>query len=297
MSNYDALLLLALPTSSAVLEELENGPRRFADIRTSLGCPPPSTTRGYLRPLTAAGALEVRRHGGFPGSFDYRLTVSGRRLVDVATVAGAWLAHSPVGALALGSEGAKAALRALVESWKTGIAQALVATTPASLTELSKGASALSYPALERRVSALRRLGLVRTSASERGSRTSISPTDWMRRGVGPVTASMSWGQALARVAPADVEAGLLYALGAAGASPAPQGSCRLKVLADEDPNRALVELAVAARGGATVAIDGRLGDWIEALVRGRKDGLGLGGDTAVGDELLTALRRAATGG
>lgn len=257
--------------------------------------------RGYLRPLLLAGAVEKRRHGGFPGTFDYRLTPAGSELLEVASVVGAWLARSSRPALSLGSDAAKPALRLLVESWATGIAPVLAAVEAVSLTQLSRSLPALSYPALERRVSSMRRLGLVR-SLADRQAPVPLAATDWMRASVAPVTASMSWRQELLQAPRGTIEAGLRYALALARLQPSAGGTCRLEVHAAGEPSRALVELTVELekeaatvasdhRGGTSTAeINGSVGDWIEALVKGNEHGLSFAGEPAVAAELVGAM-------
>lgn len=103
----------------------------------------------------------------------------------------AWLVAAPGARIALGTPAARRAIVALLEGWATGIVDAL-ATRPLSLTELDAAIPALSYPALERRLTAMRRSGLVRSVLSGNG-RTRYTVGDWLLRAAAPLAAAASW--------------------------------------------------------------------------------------------------------
>jgi DNA-binding HxlR family transcriptional regulator len=174
-----------------LLTALADGPRSLAQLRTELGSPPQTTVRGHLRSLVAAAAVEKRCHGGFPGSVDYRLTAAGRELIGIAEIYSSWLALAPDGSKLLGTAAAKRATRALVEGWACGIVRAL-ADRPRSLTELNRLISARSYPALERRLAKMRRLGLVQPVAGD-GGRTPFVPSEWLRLARASMEAASRW--------------------------------------------------------------------------------------------------------
>ncbi len=147
--------------------------------------------RGHLRSLAAVGVVAKRRHAGFPGTVDYRLTAAGQDLLEVVETLTAWLATSPQGPTALGTTAAKRAIRALIEGRTSGMTQVL-ASQPCSLTELDEAVLDLSYPALERRLGSMHRLGLVEAvSANGRGVRFAIS--DWQRLATVPLDAGARW--------------------------------------------------------------------------------------------------------
>jgi DNA-binding HxlR family transcriptional regulator len=185
------LLLLAVPTHVRVLSDLADGPRSLAALRRGPGSPPQTTLRSYLRSLAAARVLEKRCHGGFPGAVDYRLTAAGDDLRGVTEALAVWLATAPDGPTALGSRAAKRAVKALIEAWATGIARALASRTR-SLAELDEAIVDLSYPALERRLSSLRRLGLVQ-AVPGRGRGTLLELSDWLHLGIAPLSAAAGW--------------------------------------------------------------------------------------------------------
>jgi DNA-binding HxlR family transcriptional regulator len=147
--------------------------------------------RTYLRSLVKAGVVEKRRWGGFPGTVDYRLTPAGRDLLGVAEAFAAWLSTSPQGPRDLGTAAAKRATKALIDGWATGMVWAL-ASRPRSLTELDNAIAQFSYPALERRLSSMRRFGLVRPLPSD-GRSTPFELSDWLRIATAPLDAAARW--------------------------------------------------------------------------------------------------------
>lgn len=184
------LLLLTVPLHVHLLTALEEGPSSLAALRGA-GAPPPTTMRGYLRALALAKVIEKRREPGFPGAVDYRLTAAGHDLVKVAEMLSSWLTSSPNGRYPLGTATAKRATKAVIEAWASGIVSALT-SRPCSLTELDGAIAGLSYPALERRLSALRRFGLVEAvSASGRG--TPFAASEWLRVANEPLQAAARW--------------------------------------------------------------------------------------------------------
>lgn len=185
------LLLIAVPRHVGLLTDLASGPRSLAELRHEAGSPPETTMRGYLRSLAAAKAVEKRRHGGFPGTVDYRLTAAGDDLIGVAETLASWLATSPQRPAALGTSDARRATKALVEGWASGIVR-ILASHPRSLTELDGAIYGLSYPALERRLALMRRFGLVQAvPASGRSTRFEVS--DWLRTSAAPLDAGTRW--------------------------------------------------------------------------------------------------------
>ncbi len=189
--NSLPLRLLAQPATRSLLDELAVEPRELKDLRQVLGSPPETTVRGYVRPLVVAGAIEQRRHGGFPGGYDYRLTPAGRDLAAVGQRVAAWLDAAPRETAPLGSEAGKRAIRALVNAWEAGIVRALTASRP-TVTQLAIAIPEISYPALERRVTAMRRIGMVDTSDGGREGFPLLA-SDWLRASAVPLTAAVRW--------------------------------------------------------------------------------------------------------
>ena len=268
MSVVSPLVLLAAPSGSSLLSGLAGGPRSLDSLRGDLGMPPATTTRGHLRPLVSAGAVEKRRHGGFPGSVDYRLTPSGVDLWEVGAVLAAWLAVRPHGPVPLGSHAAKRATRALSEGWRSGLVHAF-ASSSLSLTELAGSIADLSYPAVERRFTAMRRLGLVEPVAG-RGQSKPFGPSLWLRQGLLPLLASWRWlsrwRPEAAALSVEDAEAALLLAL----------------------PNGYFADAAA----GPGFVVAGTPAAWAAALLDGDRSAFDLSGDAALGADLLERMRQ-----
>jgi DNA-binding HxlR family transcriptional regulator len=135
--------------------------------------------------------VEKRRHGGFPGAVDYRLTAAGGDLLAVTELHAEWLALAPGGGKALGTVAARQATRSLIEGLSSGLVAAL-ADRPRSLTELDGVIAGLTYPALERRLTSMRRAGLVlAVPGPER--RTPFGLSDWLRMASIPLGAASRW--------------------------------------------------------------------------------------------------------
>lgn len=113
-----------------------------------------------------------------------------------STTLQAWLQLSPAGPIELGSIAAKSAIKALVEGWGSNIVRAL-ATRPLSLTELNSLIPRISYPSLERRLTAMRQVNLLETQSTH-GRTTPYEVTEWLRRAI----AAIGWERRYARIAP-----------------------------------------------------------------------------------------------
>lgn len=186
-----ALLLLAAPRRVRLLTDLADGAHSLADLRREPGAPPQTTMRGYLRSLAATGVVTKRRQAGFPGLVDYRLTAAGDDLLGVAEMLAAWLATSPHGPIAVGTARAKHAIKALIEGRHSGMVQVL-AFRPCSLTELDEAIFSLSYPALERRLASMHRLGLVEVAPAN-GRSTRFVIGEWLRTAAALLDAAAQW--------------------------------------------------------------------------------------------------------
>jgi DNA-binding HxlR family transcriptional regulator len=149
------LSLVAAPLSVPILRAHLEGPLRLPDLRERIGGAAQTTLRGQVGNLRGIGALERQVRSGMPYTVENELTDIGRGVLAVAEAVEAWLRRAPQGPIPLGSESAKGAIRALVGGWGSTMLRALAAR-PLSLTELSSIISDHSYPALERRLSAMR---------------------------------------------------------------------------------------------------------------------------------------------
>lgn len=70
-----------------IIETLEEGPRRFNEIRLAVGGITPKVLTSTLRSLTADGLIEREAYAEVPPRVEYRLTDLGRSLLEpVATL-------------------------------------------------------------------------------------------------------------------------------------------------------------------------------------------------------------------
>ena len=188
----DALSRFAVPLNVHILESLEEEPTSLADLRRAVGHPPVTTMRSYLRQLTQLGAIECYREPDFPGSASYVLTSSGGKLLTVGEVLRSWLQNAPDGPIELGSIAAKSAIKALLDGYEANVIRALAAR-PLALTELSRVIPSVSYPTLERRLTAMRLVGLVEPCPERNGRVAPYRVTPWLRFAVAPMTAAVGW--------------------------------------------------------------------------------------------------------
>lgn len=243
----------------------------------------------------------------FPGSVDYQPGPASPGLLEVAQALSRWLSVAPAEAIDLGESSAKGTIAALADGWSSGMIRVL-AERPLSLTELSATIADLSYPSLERRLTAMRLAGLVeRTPTMGRG--VPYGPTDWLRSAAAPLTAAVRWERERAAAAgvpvgPQDVEAVFLLALPALRLNPSRSGSCNLSIELGEGDRREVAGVRAGVEQGRVVfcsagtdgpvaaSVTGPAAAWSGAL-RGRElDGLEFDGEASLGRAILGSLRR-----
>lgn len=302
------LSLLSAPLNVQVLQALSDDSKTLPDLRRAVGAPPQTTLRLNLRSLIELGVLERRRLNHFPGSVEFELTPSGRDLLAVADVLEVWLAQAPQGPLALGSLSAKNAVKAMLEGWSTAIVRVLAAR-PLSLTELSKLIGGLSYPSLERRLTAMRMAGQIETCQGD-GRGTPYRVTPWLRRAVGPLAASARWECAnvpdeAPPVGKTYIEGAFLLAIPLLRLPDYSSGTCRLSVAlarADDSPRLAgvLVDVREGVIGSTVARLEGKVDGWasgstarwLDAIVEGERGRLEVGGDADLVTEIIEDLHR-----
>lgn len=302
-----ALSLLATALNLEVLRCLEEGPQPLQDLMRTLGFPPPSTTRLYLRALSEINAIERRSRNEFPTSVDYEITPAGRALLETSKLLQAWLSASPGGEIELGGMAAKSAIKALVEGWASHLVRALAAR-PLALTELNSLIPRISYPSLERRLTAMRNAGLVRAHRGE-GRSTPHEVTEWLRRSVAPLASAMAWERIYAadRVAPIgrlDVEAAFLLVIPLMELPSDLSGRCRLAVEIHDgaSPVFAGVLLCVEkgrvapcrpeADGEAEAWVTGKPLEWLRRISGEPGGQLEVGGASPIAHLAIDALSR-----
>jgi DNA-binding HxlR family transcriptional regulator len=228
--------------------------------------------RWQLRTLTESGVLVRRREDSFPGALEYELGPVGRDLLAVSETLQVWLAAAPDGALPLGSPAAKNAIQALREGWATGMLRALAAG-PLRLTDLNRLINPITYPSLERRLGAMRLVGLVEAMPGK-GEGTPYAVTRWARQAIGPVIAAVRWerrhfGDEITPTSRRDVETAFLLAVPMLRLRSSLSGVCRLAVELRNDGRQPVAGVMVTLEEGRIAACSSRLEERADALASG----------------------------
>ncbi len=305
------LELLANPLNATLLKQLSEGPKRLAELRRD-GAPAPQTTvRSHLRGLEAAELTALQPRDGSQRVTEWALTDTGRDILDVARALDRWLNDSPEGSVQLGSDAGKMAITALVGGWSSTIL-CLLAAGPMSLTELAECISLISYPSLERRLSAMRLAGQLQTASSSGSKGTPYEVTEWLQQGVAPLAAAVRWEYThrpnqTVPLTRSDTEAAFLLALPLLQAQDNLSGTCRLGVQVDDEQGSHSGAIARVEQGKvvfcATSLEDksdswatGSPPDWAYAMLEARTDRLELDGDRKLANGLVEGLHRAMFG-
>lgn len=303
------LSLLATALHDLVLRALSDGPKRLADLRREVGGPAQTTLRGNLRNLIGMGALEKRQSNGSGSLVDHALTPTGSELLLVGDSIESWLARAPGGPIRLESETGKAAIKALVNGWGSTMLRAL-ASRPLSLTELDNLISAFSYPALERRLGAMRLAGFV-GAVEGSGGGTPYAVTGWLRRAIAPLLAAVRcerrhMADATAPLTRLDIETILLLATPLVTLPPEAEGVTQLAVHGGDGSAWRSAGVRITVRDGKLVSctsklepglgssIGGSAADWLDALVLGHSQRLQTCGSRApLTRDIVDGLHRA----
>lgn len=313
-SGTQALSLLAVPLNVHVLQALGEEPTPLPDLRRVVGHPPVTTMRSYLRTLTELGIVERHREEDFPGSISYTITKAGRKLLVVADVLQRWLTDAPEGRVELGGTTSKSAIKALVDGWEVGLIRALAAR-PLALTELDRLIPPVSYPALERRLTAMRQVGLLQPCPERNGRVSRYEVTQWLRCAVAPLSAAMGWEHQFVSdrtpaPGPLDVEAAFLLSAPLLTLPSEAYGTCRLAVEFRRGSEHEFAGvMATVAEGRIRDCVtrlegqpdtwaSGSVADWFRWLNEGDEQGIEVGGDVilahALEDQFSSGLLTAA---
>jgi len=291
-----------------ILRALADGPMRLADLRREVGGPAQTTLRGNLDTLLGMGALEKVRGNSRAAMVDNALTPLGTEMLSVADAVDAWLARAPSGPLRLQSEPGKASIKALVNGWDSTMLRAL-AVHPFTLTELDNLINSFSYPALERRLAAMRLAGLV-TPAPGNGGGTPYAVAEWLRLAMAPLLAAMRCERRhlpteTAPLTRIDIETVMLLALPLAALPAGADGIAQLAVQGGNGADRRSAGVRLTAQSGKIVSctsklearpdswISGSAAHWLDALVEGRSDQLEVCGDRTITLGVVDNLHRA----
>ena len=308
------LSLLAGPLCVPILRAHFEGPLRLPDLRERIGGAAQTTLRGQVGNLRGIGALERKVIPGMPYTVENELTDCGREILDVAGHVEAWLARAPQGAIALGSETAKGAIRSLVAGWSSTILRALAAH-PLSLTELNGVISDLSYPSLERRLSAMRAARQIEALPEATGKAKPYAVTEWTRQGVVPLIAAArcecrhlaEMAEPLERI---DIETAFMLAIPLAAPAAGQSGSCLLAVGSggegEEDSEELMAGVQVEVENGEFVScvtrmardsetwVLGPVDAWTDAILGGELGRLRIGGpDEGGAQDLIKSMHGA----
>jgi DNA-binding HxlR family transcriptional regulator len=304
-SGAQTLALLAAPLNVSILRALADGPKQQSELQRVTDSPAQTTLRAQLKRLVAIGAIEKHRRNRFPGVLEYSSTASGRDLFETVHVLERWLGDNPDGPLTLDSNAARAAIRALAEGWSTTLLRALAAG-PLSLTQLDGVIGSLSYPALERRLGAMRLAGLLETRRGS-GRGTPYAVTDWLRAGVAPIAAAIRWerrhlAQSAAPIGRLDIETIFLLAAPLLHPPAERSGTCRMAAQISNGEKSRLAGVTVDVRGGRVVACSTQLQGapdawalgsptaWLDAVLEQDTTRLELGGDCSLARALVDVL-------
>jgi DNA-binding HxlR family transcriptional regulator len=307
-SGATALGLLATPLNSQILRHLLEGPATALELTQATASPPRSTMRIYLRTLMGVHAI-VRSAGDAPGSAEFSITPAGEELLRVTGPMREWLSAAPDGPIEFGTPAAKNAIRALADGWSSALVRAL-ATRTLSLTELARLIPKLSYPALERRLSAMRMVGLIEAH-NEEGRSTPFRATQWLRRAVFTLTAASEWErECIPELTPPigrlDVEAAFLLAVPLIEVPPDLSAKVRLAVEIQRGSSPVFAGVVICVEAGKVTSctpgvigeaegwVSGRPRSWLRRINLGEEDHLELGGDAIAGRAVLDALGKLA---
>lgn len=305
------LSLIAAPLSVPILRAHREGPLRLPALRERIGGAAQTTLRGQVGNLRGIGALERQVRGGMPYTVENELTDLGEEVLTVAGVVEAWLARAPQGPIPLGSEAAKGAIRALVGGWGSTMLRALAAR-PLSLTELSSVINDHSYPALERRLSAMRAARQLEPRPDgERGAKP-YGVTEWTRQAVAPIAAAgrcecRYLAQSTDPLTRIDIEAIFLLAVPLVDLDVTHSGACLLAVDTGSggsgQPTDRLAGVHVEVEGGTIATCSSRLeydpptwalgstSAWVDAILEGKTKLLRIGGGrTRLAKDLIERL-------
>lgn len=271
-TGAEALSLLAAPLNIYMIKALQGNPMGLPDLHRAVGFPPQSTMRLYTRKLEELGTLERRRQNEFPATAEYSITPAGEGLLKVVDFLQEWLMAAPDGPILLGSTAAKSATKALLGGWSSNIVRA-VAARPLSLTELNVLISKVSYPTLERKLSAMRIAKLVEPKPG-RGRGTPYGPTEWLRKAMVPLAAAAAWERKFAPdstppIGRLDVEAAFLLSIPLIELHPETQGRCRLSVEFRGGPSPVFAGVLVEVEDGKLISCTSRLDGVADATVSG----------------------------
>jgi len=307
------LTLLSVHLNVLIVRALAEGPLRLAELRRAARGPAQSTLRGNLAKLSEIGVLRRRGRSDKPSVLEYELTLFGHDLLFVIDALEAWLSLAPEEPLALDGPGAKVAIKALIGGWTSTIVRALAAR-PLTLTELDKLIDGCTYPALERRLSAMRLAGQIELSDNDDGRGRHYMVGPWLRQAIGPLCVAARCERkhtpaSTAPIARIDVESAFLLVAPLIDLCPGTSGFCQLTVeAAEHGARRAWAGAQLTVEEGSLISCVTRLEPqpinwaagtslaWLDAVIERDVEHLRFGGDVDLGREIVNGLHDALFG-
>ncbi len=311
------LNLLANPLHIRIVQAHAGGHLRLAELHEKTEWPAQTTLRAAVGTLREFGVLDQRQVSRMPYGIATELTEAGREVLFVIEILDRWLAEGPQGPIAIDSDAAKAAIKALASAWSSTMIREL-AYEPASLTDLDRRIAEMSYPSIERRLARMRSTRQVEPSPAE-GRGQPFEVTDWLRHAVAPLCAAGRCERRYMReesapITPVEIEAAFLLSVPIASLPASATGTCLLSVPADSesDGDGASRPLAGASievdhgtvvrcvpeleKGIATWAL-GSPTTWLNAVIDGNLENLRLGGtDPQLAADLVQGIHVALFG-
>jgi DNA-binding HxlR family transcriptional regulator len=285
------------PLNTRILRAHADGPHRLAELQEKIGWSAQSTVRAAVANLCEVGALSRQTVGRSPYAVATALSPAGEEMLSVADVIEAWLELCPDGPIHPDSGAAKGAIKALAGGWSSTLMRAL-ANRPFSLTELDSLIPDISYPALERRISWMRKTGQIEAAEKE-GRGTPYVVTDWLRQAIAPLCAAgrcerRHMGDESGPITNIEVEASFLLATPLAPLPANAGGTCMLAVQTDpvepDDDDAGLAGVIVEVQRGGIVSCAPEISaepptwavgtpeTWLDVVIDGRIEDLRLGG-------------------
>lgn len=306
-------MLLSAYLNAQILRALADGPLRLAELRKEIGGPAQSTLRGNLAKLAEIDALRKRVRNDGSSVQEYELTPCGQELLLAADAVEVWLAMAPDGPLAPDGNAAKVAIKALAGGWTSAIVRALSAR-PLTLTELDRLIDGCTYPALERRLSAMRLAGQIELRARDDGSGRRYMVGPWLRQAIGPLAVAARCErhhlrEMTAPIARIDVEAAFLLVGPMVELCAGTSGFCQLAVEAGgRDSGRPWAGAQMTIEDGAVTSCVARLepqpenwamgtaSAWLDAVIGRETELLDFGGDGELGRDIVHGIHDALFG-
>lgn len=293
-----------MPLNVRLLGQLSDGPKRLVELRRESGSAPQTTVRTRLRGLERAGLMERCGREGALGVVECRLTSSGDGLLVVLVALEQWLRGAPEGLVTVSSDAGRMAVKALAGGWSSTILRSL-GDGPATLGQLSRDISSVTYPTLERRLAAMRLAGQLLALPNE-GEGIPYAATEWLQQGIAPLAAAVRWERShlpgeTPPVTRLDAEAAFLLTLPQLRVPVVLAGSCRLGVEIDDEEGLLCGAIAhVAAgrvascttdmEGEADAWADGPSAAWVQAMIDVGAGRLEFGGEKKLAYAVVDGL-------